>query len=110
MFAYFKGRLDKKLRDKIILEVNNIGYEIYMPLGDIEKLNINDEIKVYTYTDIKEGYIGLFGFVDEESLSVFEKLKKVSGIGSKTALCVLSNMNPRRGMYCNCKRRCYHLK
>ncbi len=94
MFAYFKGSIEKKDDSKIIIDVNGIGYEIYMPAGDIDRLNIGEAAKIHTFTDIKEGYIGIFGFLEEEALSVFEKLKKVSGIGSKTALGVLSHMSP----------------
>lgn len=100
MFAYFKGILVKKHNDKIILDVNDIGYEIYMPEGDILKLEIGKKTTIYTYTDIKEGYIGIFGFLNEESISIFEKLKKVKGIGSKTAIQILSNMSP--GEICIC--------
>ncbi|MBR6613999.1 MAG: Holliday junction branch migration protein RuvA [Clostridia bacterium] len=94
MFAYFKGSIEKKDDLKVIIDVNGIGYEIYMPAGDIDRLNIGEITKIHTFTDIKEGYIGIFGFLEEEALSVFEKLKKVSGIGSKTALGVLSHMSP----------------
>lgn len=94
MFAYFKGSIEEKRADKVVIDVNNIGYEIYMSAGDINRLNIGENVKIHTFTDIKEGYFGLFGFLDEQALSVFEKLKKVSGIGSKTALGVLSHMSP----------------
>ena len=94
MFAYFRGSIEKKDDAKVIIDVNGIGYEIYMPAGDIDRLNIGETAKIHTFTDIKEGYIGIFGFLEEEALSVFEKLKKVSGIGSKTALGVLSHMSP----------------
>ena len=94
MFAYFKGSIEKKDDAKVIVDVNGIGYEIYMPSGDIDRLKLGEITKIHTFTDIKEGYIGIFGFLEEEALSVFEKLKKVSGIGSKTALGVLSHMSP----------------
>lgn len=94
MFSYFKGTIEKKYKDKIVIDVGNIGYEIYMPNGDIESLREKQEVKINTFTDIKEGYLGIFGFLSEESLSVFEKLKKVSGIGSKSALGILSHMSP----------------
>jgi len=94
MFAYFKGNIEKKEDSKVVIDVGGIGYEIYMPLGDIDRLTLGETVKIHTFTDIKEGYIGIFGFLEEEALSVFEKLKKVSGIGSKTALGVLSHMSP----------------
>lgn len=94
MFAYFKGNVEKKDDQKVVVDVNGIGYEIYMTSGDIDRLKLGEIVKIHTFTDIKEGYIGIFGFLEEEALSVFEKLKKVSGIGSKTALGVLSHMSP----------------
>lgn len=94
MIAFLKGIIDKKDIDKIAIDVNGVGYEVYMPTGDIERIVIGQNIKINIFTDIKEGYIGLFGFLEEEALSVFEKLKKVSGIGSKTALGVLAHMSP----------------
>jgi len=94
MFAYFKGNIEKKDDLKVVIDVGGIGYEIYMPAGDIDRLPLGEMVKIHTFTDIKEGYIGIFGFLEEEALSVFEKLKKVSGIGSKTALGVLSHMAP----------------
>ena len=94
MFAYFKGNIEKKDDLKVVIDVGGIGYEIYMPVGDIDRLSVGEIVKIHTFTDIKEGYIGIFGFLEEEALSVFEKLKKVSGIGSKIALGVLSHMSP----------------
>ena len=94
MIAFLKGIVEKKDIDKVALDVNGVGYEVLMPTGDVERLAVGQNIKIHTFTDIKEGYIGLFGFLEEEALSVFEKLKKVSGIGSKTALGVLAHMSP----------------
>lgn len=94
MFAFFKGNIEKKDIDRVVIDVNGVGYEVFMSAGDIERITVGQYIKIHTYTDIKEGYIGIFGFLEEESLSVFEKLKKVSGIGSKTALGVLAHMSP----------------
>ena len=94
MFAFLKGNIEKKDIDRVVIDVNGVGYEVFMSAGDIERITVGQYIKIHTYTDIKEGYIGIFGFLEEESLSVFEKLKKVSGIGSKTALGVLAHMSP----------------
>lgn len=94
MFAYFNGTVAEKQKEKIVIDMSGIGYEIYMPQGDVDKLNIGEKSKIYTYTDIKEGSIQIFGFISKESQSVFEKLKKVSGIGSKTSLNILSYMTP----------------
>lgn len=94
MITYLKGKVIRKNKDKITLDVRDVGYEVYMSEGDILSLNQDEDISINVFTEIKEGYIGLFGFLNEDSQSVFEKLKKVSGIGSKTALQILSNMTP----------------
>lgn len=94
MFAYFNGEIADKAKEKIVMDVGGIGYEVYMSQGDIDTLIIGSVQKIHTYTDIKEGSIQIFGFIQKESQSIFEKLKKVSGIGSKTALNILSYMAP----------------
>lgn len=94
MFSYFNGKVIKKYKERLILDVNNIGFDINMSETDLAKIDEGQAVQLFAYTDIKEGYIGIFGFLSEESQSVFEKLKKVSGIGSKTALAVLSYMSP----------------
>lgn len=100
MFAFLKGNIEKKDIDKVAIDVNGAGYEVFMPTGDIDRLALGQFVKIHTFTDIKEGYIGIFGFLEEEALSVFEKLKKVSGIGSKTALGVLAHMSPSEVCVC----------
>lgn len=94
MFAYLKGEIAEKAKEKITIDVNGVGYEVYMSSGDVDKLELGSVQKIHTYTDIKEGSVQIFGFVQKESQSIFEKLKKVSGIGSKTALNILSYMAP----------------
>ena len=97
MFAYLKGKAQRVEKDKVILDVNNVGYLINIPEGDAEKIiSMGDsDIKLNIYTDIKENDISLYGFLDSESLSVFEKLIKVSGVGSKMARGILSFMTPQ---------------
>lgn len=94
MFAYLKGEIAEKSKEKITIDVNGVGYEVYMSGGDVDKLELGSIQKIHTYTDIKEGSVQIFGFVEKESQSIFEKMKKVSGIGSKTALNILSYMTP----------------
>lgn len=97
MFAYLKGKAQRVEKDKVILDVNNVGYLINIPEGDAEKIisMVDSDIKLNIYTDIKENDISLYGFLDSESLSVFEKLIKVSGVGSKMARGILSFMTPQ---------------
>lgn len=94
MFAYLKGEIAEKSKEKVTIDVNGVGYEVYMSGGDVDKLELGRIQKIHTYTDIKEGSVQIFGFIEKESQSIFEKMKKVSGIGSKTALNILSYMIP----------------
>lgn len=97
MFAYLKGKPQSVKKDRLILDVNNVGYLINIPEGDAEKIIAmgDTDVVINIYTDIKENDISLYGFLDAESLSVFEKLIKVSGVGSKMARGILSFMTPQ---------------
>lgn len=95
MISYIKGVLAKVWEDGIVLEANNIGYDIKMPLSSLEDLpGTGDTIKIYTYMHVREDAIGLFGFLTEDDLSMFKQLITVSGIGPKGALGILSAITP----------------
>lgn len=94
LYAYFKGKIDKKLNDKIIIDVNNIGYEIFMPESDLASLEEGMEcVKVYTHFAVREDDMRLFGFLSNETLNFFKKLISVSGVGPKAALGIISNIS-----------------
>ena len=97
MFAYLKGKAQSIAKDKVVLDVNNVGFLVDIPEGDAEKIiTLGDQdIVLNIHTDIKENDISLYGFLDVESLSVFEKLIKVSGVGTKMARGILSFMTPQ---------------
>ena len=71
MFAFLKGNIEKKDIDRVAIDVNGVGYEVLMPAGDVERINLGQFVKIHTFTDIKEGYIGIFGFLEEEALIPF---------------------------------------
>ena len=93
MYAFFYGKVDSIYKDRIIIDVNNIGYEINMPESDILSLNIRDSIKIYTYLNVREDDMRLFGFKTNESLEFFKKLITVSGVGPRVALGIISNVD-----------------
>lgn len=93
MYASFKGNIDEILKDKIVIEVNNIGYEIYMPESEMDRLKEKQEIKVFTYLQVREDDMKLFGFLSKETLGFFKKLISVSGVGPKVALGIISNVD-----------------
>lgn len=95
MYAYIKGEIKKIAKDYLIIENNNIGYIIYMSLKSLNQFNENDkDVTIYTYQNVKEDEISLYGFKTIEEKNVFEKLITVSGIGVKTAINMLSKIGP----------------
>ncbi|MEG0872882.1 MAG: Holliday junction branch migration protein RuvA [Clostridia bacterium] len=94
MYAHFKGKVDTVLLDRVIIEVGNIGYEIYLPENELAELrDIKDEIKIYTYLQVREDDMKLFGFLSIETLNFFKKLISVSGVGPKVALGIIANIS-----------------
>ena len=94
MFAYIKGRLEVKTNGYIVIDVNGIGYKIFMSETAINKLGaIGEIIKIHTYVRVREDDISIYGFNTNEELRMFELLLSVSGIGAKSALVILSNVS-----------------
>ena len=93
MYAFFKGKIDNILKDRIIIDVNDIGYEIYMPESELLTLGVGENLKIYTYLHVREDDMRLFGFSSNESLEFFKKLITVSGVGPKVALGIISNVD-----------------
>ena len=95
MFAYIKGSLEVKTNGYIVIDVNGIGYKIYMSETAIAELGeIGQIVKVHTYLKVKEDEMSLYGFNTNEELRMFELLLSVSGIGAKSAINILSNITP----------------
>ena len=95
MYAYIKGTLEEKTKDSIVVDVNGIGYRIFLSEQSMSKLGeLGETIKVYTHYHVREDNISLYGFLSNEELKMFELLIQVSGIGAKTAIVMLSNITP----------------
>lgn len=94
MVAYIKGSLEVKTNGYIVIDVNGIGYKIFMSETAINKLGaIGEIIKIHTYVRVREDDISIYGFNTNEELRMFELLLSVSGIGAKSALVILSNVS-----------------
>ncbi len=95
MFSYIKGSLEVKSMGYIVVECNGIGYKIFMSDKSLSEIGeVGDNIKVYTYFKVKEDEVSLYGFKTDEELRMFELLLSVSGIGAKSAISMLSNIEP----------------
>ena len=96
MIAYIKGNIEIKAKEYIIIEVNGIGYKIFMSSSTINELEQGKTTKIYTYLKVKEDDVSLYGFLNNEELVTFELLIGVGGIGAKSAITILSNITPSK--------------
>lgn len=91
MIAYLKGTLEEIGIDYIVVDVNNIGYQVKVSLRVIEGLpGLGSQIKIHTYTYVREDVIALYGFLTKDDLQMFLLLLGVNGVGPKGALGILS--------------------
>ena len=93
MYSYIIGKVVNKFRNILILENNNIGYVIYMTEIALSELSIDEEAKIYTYYNVTQDNISLYGFKNLEEKKMFENLISVSKIGAKTAIGILSSIS-----------------
>lgn len=94
MYAYVKGTLEEITEDGIVVETGNIGYNIRVSTTAVDLLpGIGSEVKIYTYTMVREDAFTLYGFLSRDDLEIFKKLITVNGIGPKGGLAILSVMN-----------------
>lgn len=95
MLAYIKGSLEEKSNNYIVIDVCGLGYKVFMAENAINAIGeIGDIIKVHTHYRVREDDISIFGFKTQEELKMFELLLSVSGVGAKSALGMLSCIEP----------------
>lgn len=93
MFEYLKGKVKIKKPDYIALDVNGVGYRVYITLKSYDQIKIDDEINMYIYNVIKEDTFKLVGFLQERERYMFEMLIGISGIGLSLALSIMSTFS-----------------
>lgn len=95
MISYIRGTLVEKEEDFVVVEASSIGYHIHVPLSFLEELpSVGETVCIYTYLQVKEDAMNLFGFASRQDLKMFKLLLGVNGIGPKGALGILSAMRP----------------
>lgn len=95
MISYIRGELCDIEEQKAIVDVNGVGYGIYMPQQALSLLPpMGQQVKIHTYLNIREDAMQLFGFLTKEDLNVFRLLIGVNGIGPKAGLNILSCLSP----------------
>ena len=95
MIAFIRGQLLEKYPDRVIVDVNGIGYEVRVPLSTFYGMTDPDEeVSFHVHTHVREDALTLFGFATKLELKIFERLIAVNGVGPKLALAVLSGIEP----------------
>lgn len=95
MISYVKGPLTEIYEDMAVIDTGGVGLEVHVPMSVLEKLpGIGTETVLYTYFQVREDAMSLFGFLSRQDLAMFKQLISVNGIGPKAALAVLSVMTP----------------
>lgn len=94
MIAYVKGIIDCITDDTVVVDVGGIGYNVKISDSTARLLpGIGQEVKMYTYTLVREDAFSLYGFLSRDDLEIFKKCITVNGIGPKGALAILSIMD-----------------
>jgi holliday junction DNA helicase RuvA len=94
MIASLRGRVISRGMNRIILDVNGVGYDVAVPLSTLESLPREGDVFLHVSTIMRDSALELYGFTTLEEKIVFELLISVGGIGPRTALVVLSGMTP----------------
>lgn len=97
MYYYIKGTLVQKSENYIVVDANGVGYMINTSLTTLNNLDSTDrEVTVYTYLNVREDAMELYGFSTQEEKNMFIHLISVSGVGPKAALSILSVATPAK--------------
>ena len=97
MISSLRGKIESLSTDSATVNVNGIGFLVYMPSSDLSMLGAQGtEVKIYTHLHLREDNVALFGFNTTEELWLFEILLGVSGLGPRLALAMLSSLNPEQ--------------
>jgi Holliday junction DNA helicase RuvA len=94
MIGRLQGKIVEKTPPFLILDVSGVGFAVHTPLSTFEKVQVNEDITLYTRCVFKEDEAFIYGFLSQSELKMFEDLTSVSGVGPKSGLNFLSRFLP----------------
>jgi len=95
VIAQLRGRILEKHPNRVIVDVNGVGYDVFVPLSTFYVLgDAGGDVTLRTHTHVREDALSLYGFATALEQALFERLIGISGIGPKVALAVLSGIEP----------------
>jgi len=92
MIAYLRGKLFSKMSNALILDVNGVGYEVFVPTSFLTESTLGDELELHVSTVVREDSFLLYGFESSNQKKVFQTLCTVNKVGAKLAMTVLSSL------------------
>lgn len=92
MIAFVRGTAVDMTENSVIVEAGGIGYEIYMTGTDLSQIHMGEEVKIHTYSNVREDAMQLYGFRSKDDLQMFRLLLGVNGVGPKAAVGVLAGI------------------
>ena len=93
MIGSLSGTVRGIIRETVVIDVNNVGYRVAVPVGTLAKTAEGDSLFLWTHLAVRENAQDLYGFETREELSWFELLLTVSGIGTKSALAIMNSVD-----------------
>lgn len=94
MIGYLRGKVSHLFADHCFLDVNGVGYRVFIPQSTRQSLAKNAETILFTYLNVREDALLLYGFLTQQEYDLFIHLTSVSGIGPRVALSILSTVTP----------------
>jgi len=96
MIAFLRGRVVDKQPNRVIIDIQGVGYDVHVPLSTFYEIgDEGTDVALRVYTHVREDALQLYGFLTELERRLFERLIAISGIGPRLAIAVLSGMEPR---------------
>ena len=96
MIAHLQGKLVEKTPTDVVIDCGGVGYQVHISLHTFSLLPDTENIRLFTYLQIKEDAHTLFGFVEKSERELFKLLLSVSGIGAGIARTMLSSLDPKQ--------------
>lgn len=93
MIGYLSGNVKFLFDDSCILDVNGVGYKIFVDTQSRQALTLNAAAEFFIHTAVREDAITLFGMANRAAFELFEMLLTVSGVGAKSALAIVSKIS-----------------
>lgn len=90
MISFIKGTIIRKTDKYVVLDIGNLGYQVFLTTQTLEKNKKGDIASFFTHTHVREDILDLYGFETWEDLDFFNQLIDISGVGPRSALAVLS--------------------